>query len=166
MSSGGTRAGEGAPGSRATGATAAVSFGSEEAGTGTGAEAGGGTDATVSSGGTRAGEGAPGSRATGATAAVSFGAEEAGTGTGTEAGGGTDASLARCAGPPGYGSRRPWDRFRDVAGKDRLEARMAAAGERQRRGDAGQRREAIEETVLGPEHDRGPHDRLSTRMTC
>ena len=51
------------------------------------------------------------------------------------------------------------DRFRDVAGKDRLEARMAAAGERQRRGDARQRREAIEETVLGPEHDRGPHDR-------
>ena len=68
MSSGGTRAGEGAPGSRATGATAVVSFGSEEAGTGTGAEAGGGTDA---------GEGAPGSRATGATAALSFGAEEA-----------------------------------------------------------------------------------------
>ena len=45
VSSGGARAGEGAPGSRATGATAAVSFGSEEAGTGTGAEAGGGTDA-------------------------------------------------------------------------------------------------------------------------
>jgi hypothetical protein len=32
VSTGGARAGEGAPGSRATGATAAVSFGSEEAG--------------------------------------------------------------------------------------------------------------------------------------
>ena len=39
MSSGGARAGEGAPGSRATGATAAVSFSSEEAGTGTPAAA-------------------------------------------------------------------------------------------------------------------------------
>jgi hypothetical protein len=77
VSSGGARAGEGAPGSRATGATAAVSFASEEAGTGSGAEASGGTDATVSSGGARADEGAPGSRATGATAAVSFASEEA-----------------------------------------------------------------------------------------
>ena len=39
VSSGGARADEGAPGSRATGATAAVSFSSEEAGTGTPAAA-------------------------------------------------------------------------------------------------------------------------------
>jgi len=78
--------------SRAAGAIAPVSLGSEEAGTGSGAEADGGTDAVVSSGGARAGEGAPGSRATGATAAVSFGSEEAGTGSGAEAGGGTDAA--------------------------------------------------------------------------
>jgi len=48
VSSGGARAGEGAPGSRATGATAVVSVGSEEAGTGTGDEAGG--EPTQSSG--------------------------------------------------------------------------------------------------------------------
>jgi hypothetical protein len=92
VSSGGARAGEGAPGSRATGATAVVSVGSEEAGTGTGDEAGGGTDAVVSTGGARAGEGALGSRAIGATATVSVGSEDAGTGTGAEAGGGTDGA--------------------------------------------------------------------------
>ena len=72
MNTGAARAGEGASGSRATNGTVAVSLGSEEADTGAGAKAGGGTDAAVSSGGTRAGEGAPGSRATGATAAVSL----------------------------------------------------------------------------------------------
>jgi hypothetical protein len=68
VSSGGARAGEGAPGSRATGATAAVSFGSEEAGTGRGAEAGGETDSAT--GGSRAGAVAAGAGASGATAAA------------------------------------------------------------------------------------------------
>ena len=83
MSSGGARAGEGAPGSRATGATAAVSFGSEEAGTGSGAEAGGGTDAATggsradTTGGSRAGAVAAGAGASGATAAA-LGLEEIG----------------------------------------------------------------------------------------
>jgi hypothetical protein len=62
-------------------------FDDATAGTGSGPEAGGGTDAAVSTGGARAGAGAAGSRATGATAAVSFGSEEAGTGSGPEAGG-------------------------------------------------------------------------------
>ena len=75
MSSGGARAGEGAPGSRATGATAAVSFGSEEAGTGRGAEAGGETDSAT--GGSRAGAVAAGAGASGATAAA-LGLEEIG----------------------------------------------------------------------------------------
>ena len=101
MSTGGARAGEGAPGSRVTGATAAVFFGSEEVGTGTGAEAGGGTDAAMSTGGARAGEGAPGSRATGATAAVSFGSEEAGTGGTGAAGGGTDCCREQRRGKSG-----------------------------------------------------------------
>jgi hypothetical protein len=92
------RAGEGAPGSRATGATAAVS---EGAGTGTGTEAGGRTDAAVGGGGARAGDGAPGSRA---TAAVSFSSEEAGTGTGTEAGGRTDAAVGSGGARAGEGA--------------------------------------------------------------
>ena len=36
---------------------------------------------------------------------------------------------------------------------------MAAAGQRQRRHHAGERGEAVEEIVLGAEHDRRPHDR-------
>jgi hypothetical protein len=75
VSPGGARASEGA-----TGATGAVSSGSEEADIGPGAEA---------VGGTRPDEGASGS-ATGTTGAVSSGSEEAGTGTGAEARGETD----------------------------------------------------------------------------
>jgi hypothetical protein len=73
VSGGGARAAEGAPSSRATGAIAAVSFGSEEAGTV--AEAVGGTDAAVSGGGARAGEGAADAGARGTTAATRGSAE-------------------------------------------------------------------------------------------
>ena len=50
------------------------------------------------------------------------------------------------------------DRGRDVAGEHRLEAGVAAADQRQRRRDAGERRELVEEIVLRPEQDRGPQD--------
>ena len=50
------------------------------------------------------------------------------------------------------------DRRGDVADEDRLEAGRAAADQRQRRRDARQRGEAVEEIVLRPEHDRRPHD--------
>ena len=52
-----------------------------------------------------------------------------------------------------FGNRRG-----DVADEHRLEAGRAAADQRQRRRDARQRGEAVEEIVLRPEHDRRPHD--------
>ena len=75
---------------------------------------------------------------------------------------GVDARAAELIGPArGVGSSSAaHDRLGDVADIDRLEARAArrrsaAAPARYR----AMRGEAVEETVLGPEHDRGPQDR-------
>ena len=78
--------------SRAAGAMAPVSFGSEEASNGSGAEAGGGTDSPVSTGGAGPGIDETCSRVASAIAPASFGSVVAGTGTRVDAGGGRDAA--------------------------------------------------------------------------
>ena len=62
-------------------------------------------------------------------------------------------------------SMRARRRQRDVADEDRLQFRRAAAEQRQRRQNARERGEAVEEIVLRPEHDRrAQHDRVGRSL--
>jgi len=54
---------------------------------------------------------------------------------------------------PGVAGHRLDDGLGDVAGKNRLKPRMPTADQRQRRREPCERREAVEEIVIGPEHD-------------
>src|SRR5712671_3856762 len=64
---------------------------------------------------------------------------------------------------PGRALDRGQEGRRHVAGEDRLEARVAAADQRQSGQEAGEGGELVEEVVVRPEHDRGPEDRRARR---
>jgi hypothetical protein len=115
VSTGGPRAGV-----DSAGAATPASFGSE--GTGSGAEAGGGTNSAISTVGAGPGIDEACSRVAGAIASASFGSGEAGNGSGAEAGGGTDAApvISRPRGGVGAAAGRQYTGTRLLQQSDRF----------------------------------------------